>query len=392
MAKATSNEQSSEAAIKKALNNLAPTDAATLDVPATTKIAADEDQERLSSKLPEPTSYAGRNLIALNIEPEMFRQRPNQSLLVEFDGKTTYVDCGNPAHLKGGVGSMTIEAWIKPAAIDGAYRSIVSHGQPAAGKQEMWLRISHGRYEFGCWDGGMWGVTAGGLDQAAAEFAKGNPPGNVTVPFWSDAFKLVLGQPNQQSTRAAVVNQILSKQKVDASVLDVRAEDIGTWVHIAGVYDAATKYWSLYRNGELLASLEGKAPITIEGNWYIGGMYNADPNGKKMERFWKGGLADVRMWNVARTERDLRANMNIAVPYAASGACRTATRRRRSTSAARAWTERSKARSGALGARVLPARCRSSSGNSRIRPSRPRSTRRRTAGCSIRLSSRAYAG
>src|SRR5215471_9049513 len=84
----------------------------------------------LSQRLPEPTSYSGKNVIAFDFQNTLFKERPNEGQLLDFDGQTTYVEFGNPPHLQGGTSSsLTIEAWVKADSRGGSWQHIVSHGQ-----------------------------------------------------------------------------------------------------------------------------------------------------------------------------------------------------------------------------------------------------------------------
>jgi hypothetical protein len=220
----------------------------------------------LSQRLPEPTSYSGRNIIAFDFTDSLFKERPNEALLLEFDGNSTHVDCGNPPHLQGGASSLTIEAWIKADNRGGEYQHLVSHGQEISEntKAEVFLRIQNGCFGFGTWNGkGVYGV---GNDE----------------------------------TR-------------------VRNEDLKTWVHLAGVYDHSTKTYSLYRNGIRIASAQSDvAPMPVNNSWYIGAMWSVE-TGKKMVRHFKGFIAEVRIWRVARTEAEIRKYMLDTLPPSGVG-------------------------------------------------------------------------
>lgn len=221
----------------------------------------------LSQRLPEPTSYSGKNIIAFDFKDSLFSERPNEARLLEFDGQSTHVDCGNPAQLQGGTGSsLTIEAWIRADSRGGQYQHIVSHGQQddKERKAEVFLRIDSGFFQFGTWNG-----------------------------------KDVAGVGN----------------KVDS---EVRAVDLKTWVHLAGVYDHATKAYSLYRNGIHLGTVKSDLPPQPVNNpWYIGAMWDVPE--KRMVRHFKGYIAEVRIWRVARTEDEVRRYMFDSLPPSGVG-------------------------------------------------------------------------
>ena len=139
-------------------------------------------------------------------------------------------------------GPITIEAWVRPAATDGL-RDIVAHGYTLTPPAEVYLRISNGNYQIGSYDG---------TDHVAA----------APVP----------------------------------------AGDVGTWVHLAGVYDGSA--WHLYRNGSLLVS--NTAPVgavAVGGGWTIGGSQASD-------RPFLGDIDEVRIWNAPRSAASIAAGLN----------------------------------------------------------------------------------
>jgi hypothetical protein len=81
--------------------------------------------------------------------------------------------------------------------------------------------------------------------------------------------------------------------------------DVGEWVHLAGVYDGT--HWRLYRNGEEIASRpDPVGVVAVDAPWAIGG------RGGGTERFFRGDLAEVRLWKVARTPEQIREDMRRA--------------------------------------------------------------------------------
>ena len=285
----------------------------------------------LSYALPEPTSYSGTNVMVLDAKG--LRPRAKDDLL-QFDGKKVYVDCGNPPQLQASDGSsLTIEAWIKTRTTDG-FRSIVIHGQTTDKKKaEVFLRLHDGHYEFGTW--------AGDEDIGISTYQKNR----------SDA---------------------------DKKKLRVRNDHLGAWVHLAGVYHAQAQAWLLYCNGNLLdavgpstaatattgptaadvnlwkggtfawdplsyqreiiekqiaaqraalaaaeaakkATQYGSGPVVVDAPWSIGAT-RLDQSGKQVYgRFFDGYIAEVRIWNVARSEAEIRENMDVSMPTFAPG-------------------------------------------------------------------------
>lgn len=164
---------------------------------------------------------------------------PHVSL--RFNGAGSYVDIGNPRTLDFS-GLITIEAWIRPEALDG-FRNIVARGYTLSPPGELLLRINNGSYQFGAWNG--------------TDFST-----SVPVP----------------------------------------PSDVGTWVHLAGVYDGSQ--WRLYRNGEQVASTPSNTGVFhIEAPWAIGA------RGGGTERFFLGDIRDVSIWDIARTQEEIRKDM-----------------------------------------------------------------------------------
>jgi hypothetical protein len=88
--------------------------------------------------------------------------------------------------------------------------------------------------------------------------------------------------------------------------------DVGQWVHLAGTYDGTT--WRLYRNGvQVNAAIDATGAVTVTANWAIGA------RGTGGERFFKGEIDEVRIWNVARTQAQLQAYMTQPVTSTATG-------------------------------------------------------------------------
>jgi hypothetical protein len=82
-------------------------------------------------------------------------------------------------------------------------------------------------------------------------------------------------------------------------------------VHLAGVWDydpAGDNYtWRLYRNGIVIAELvKPQGAVTGSGDWLAGA---STDHTLKVTRFFKGSLAELRVWAVARSEHEIRAAM-----------------------------------------------------------------------------------
>jgi hypothetical protein len=84
---------------------------------------------------------------------------------------------------------------------------------------------------------------------------------------------------------------------------DVPSSDVGRWVHLAGVYDGAR--WVLYRDGELVASTD--QPL---GNFFVDATWAIGARSGGRERLFQGDIRDVRIWNLARGQQEIKADMN----------------------------------------------------------------------------------
>jgi hypothetical protein len=80
--------------------------------------------------------------------------------------------------------------------------------------------------------------------------------------------------------------------------------DVGTWVHLCGVYDGTT--YLLYRNGELVASqIDAVGAIAVDAPWAIGARPSSVP--PDANRFYGGLLDEVRIYNRALSPDEVLA-------------------------------------------------------------------------------------
>ncbi|RKY58279.1 MAG: hypothetical protein DRP96_08705, partial [Candidatus Neomarinimicrobiota bacterium] len=78
---------------------------------------------------------------------------------------------------------------------------------------------------------------------------------------------------------------------------------IGEWAHVAGTYDGSSL--RLYVNGDLAAEVPFSVNIgTGNAGLYIGGHWTG---------FFNGVIDEVRLWNVCRTQNEIRTAMNTAL-------------------------------------------------------------------------------
>jgi hypothetical protein len=154
---------------------------------------------------------------------------------LSFNGQDQWLEIGNPQLLNVG-GPITMAAWVRFADFDG-YHDIVAHGYRADPNYDLALRINSGSYEFTYW--------------------------NV---------------PDHEAATT------------------IAASDVGTWVHLCGVFDGAV--YALYRNGALVASTTDATtpPPDIDAVWAIGARA-PQPDG--VDRLMRGDIDDVRIYGRA---------------------------------------------------------------------------------------------
>jgi hypothetical protein len=167
-----------------------------------------------------------------------------------FRGAASYVELNNPPGLNI-AGPITLEAWVQPAAAQANFaNNIIAHGANDTFASEVFLRIENGNYEVG------------------------SVGGKASAP--------------------------------------VPASDLGTgaWVHLAGTWSAGT--WTLYRNGNVLATGADAngATAVANANWAIGargrwkeGQPFTFPTlpSPANHRAFTGGISDAAIYNKALT-------------------------------------------------------------------------------------------
>lgn len=164
-------------------------------------------------------------------------------MALQFPGSpATAVHLGNPPKLNI-QNRISIAAWVLPVASDGL-RNIVARGFQLSPPGEVFLRICDGSYQFGSWD------------HLGAHMV------SVAMP----------------------------------------AGDLGTWVHLAGVYDGST--WILYRNGITVGqTVDSVGAVPVPGGWSIGS------RGDFLERSFRGRICAVSIWNTTISAALLQACM-----------------------------------------------------------------------------------
>ncbi len=97
---------------------------------------------------------------------------------------------------------------------------------------------------------------------------------------------------------------------------------INKWQHVALVVSSATMMSYMYLDGELKASDSAYPnlgmPVTLGGNPAKGDMRIGNSNNMD-ERTLLGMMDEVRVWKVARSADEIKANMNVSVSPASTG-------------------------------------------------------------------------
>lgn len=107
---------------------------------------------------------------------------------------------------------------------------------------------------------------------------------SLNSPFWINGTTLSAGQAGGYSR-----------------VTDPVSFPLNRWVHVAVTYDAATTTMRLYRDG-LLISTNASVPAYANENEFIGSHAGT-------ASYFQGRIDEVRVWNVARTQAQIKANM-----------------------------------------------------------------------------------
>ena len=178
-----------------------------------------------------------------------------------------FVSLNNPASLNFS-GQISLEAWVKPDAAQGAVARILSHG-PAL----------------------------------QSDFAS---PGEAGITLAGS-----LLSPNEVSLRIENGSEYVLGSTDSAGFHGVRApvgSDLGSgnWIHLVGVYDGTT--WRLYRNGTQVASqADAVGAVAVpDGDWAIGS------TGEGWADNFTGSIDEVAVYNKALTAAQAKAHYTAA--------------------------------------------------------------------------------
>ncbi len=183
-----------------------------------------------------------------------------------LNGTNGWASFNNPAGLDIS-NQITLEAWVKPAAIQGPVARIVSHGPQTI---SSYLAF------------------AGTVDPAGSDFLGATT--NTT-----EVFLRIDGTGTNYSVGSATYNDGNGTTNTYAANYAVPAGDLGgsAWVYLAGTYDGT--HWQLYRNGTLVgtqASATGALPVDL-GDWAVGA------TGEGWADNFQGAVDEVAIYNTA---------------------------------------------------------------------------------------------
>ncbi|WP_437745567.1 LamG-like jellyroll fold domain-containing protein [Sorangium sp. So ce1504] len=136
-------------------------------------------------------------------------------------------------------------------------------------------------FTFECW------ARRSGADAGQIQFIAGAPGQSGTGAFFfgfSDAGKIMVSFNGTGVTSASAY------------------KDDSDWHHVCTTYDQLTKTLRIYCDGVKVGEQTATGDITVSGALSIGKAHTG-------EYYFRGDLAEVRLWDRARTEAEIRANM-----------------------------------------------------------------------------------
>jgi hypothetical protein len=179
---------------------------------------------------------------------------------LHFSGKKGAVHIGDPDILKI-VGDITLAAWVKTGPATESWQNIIVKGH---GNGEIVMRVD-----------GQTGKHAG-------------------TQIWCGSY-----------------------DGADHMVHSYSLSDLefNTWIHVVGVYSTAYQTWYLYFNGDEVAELvDPVGAVSVDRPWAIGARAAVDSIRKyPTERHFEGFIDDVRIYNVALSEDDVKALYNESI-------------------------------------------------------------------------------
>ena len=165
-----------------------------------------------------------------------------------FDGTDDFVDCGRDGSLQISGTEMTLEAWFK-----------INSAKPST-YQSTILAMDH---------------SESGND--VGYFMRANGNGQINWGFGDGTWHEVKSEDG------------------------IQLFELGTWNHVAGIYDGI--FQKIYLNGNMIAvsdSFKTSVSTAPSENLYIGSTPSFS------NRVIDGGLAEVRIWNMARSDSEIK--------------------------------------------------------------------------------------
>ena len=139
-----------------------------------------------------------------------------------------------------------------------------------------------------------------------------NPSSAITIEGWVNVTDLggcsnIVGKNYQQAYWIGLCGTTLrSYLKGSASLKDGGTLPAGQWTHFAVVYDGVTR--KHYINGELVFNVADTGSLPATGDALQIGSDVKYPNHTP-----RGAMNEIRLWNVARTQDQIRSTINVPI-------------------------------------------------------------------------------